>query len=225
MDTFLTWIRYPALTWFAAAIVGGVIGAYINGLVARRLKRVGRLQFLRTRIVADKPKDADALASNRYVLELRMHNTSGEPKVVESPVITFNLHKRGTARTSSIRLESPMTKMVSNDPDVGMNIPFRLKDVEGKPLEYVVVPPGDVKVVPVEIETQTFDFGGVPEPRPHADEDLQLAFQGSHVLIHFRYPSDKRRHCQVIVDTTDRQGWEDQHVVYFPQPADATEAS
>ncbi len=225
MDTLLTWIRHPVFTWLTAAIVGGAIVAYINGLVARRLRTLGRIEFLRTRIVAQNPQDTDTLAANRYALELRMHNTSDEPKVVESLMITFNLHKRGTARRSPIRLESPTTKMVSNDPDVGMNIPFRLRDLDGQPLEYIVLPPREVKIVPVEIETRTFDFAGIPEPRHDANADLQMAIQGSHVSIHFRYPAEKRLQSQLIIDTTERQGWECQGVVRFPDRTDAPEAS
>jgi len=50
--------------WLMAAVVGAAIGAYVRGLVSRRMRSVGGVKFLRTRIVAEKPHDAENLAAN-----------------------------------------------------------------------------------------------------------------------------------------------------------------
>ncbi len=102
-----------------------------------------------------------------------------------------------------------------------MNLPFRLRAVDGQALEYVVVPPGEVKIVPAEIETQTFDFSGLTEPRNDSNHDLLLAIQATHVSIHFQYAGNKKWHSQVIADLTERIGWRGQRVVLFPDSKDS----
>ncbi len=124
--------------WLMAAVVGGAIGAYVRGFVSRRMRTVGGVKFLRTRIVAEKPHDAENLAANHYAVELRMHNTSDEAKVVESLLVTFNLHRFNKVPGSRVRLESPMTTMIHKE--IGgrifaLNLPFRLRAVDGQVLE------------------------------------------------------------------------------------------